>query len=60
MFRFGSAHVCKDNGFDVEGWEEYAEDWRFFFDCMLLPVLKQVCAKLRGILQNVFNVLCKK
>lgn len=41
---FGSAHVCRESGFDVEGWEEYAEDWRFFFDCMLSPVPKQVYA----------------
>lgn len=38
----GSAHVCGTNSFDVEGWEEYAEDWRFFFECMLSPVPKQV------------------
>lgn len=44
-----SAHVCKDNGFDVEGWEEYAEDWRFFFDCMLSPVLKQAQAALEKL-----------
>jgi flavorubredoxin len=44
-----SAHVCKDNGFDVEGWEEYAEDWRFFFDCMLSPVLKQAKAALEKL-----------
>lgn len=41
-----SAHVCRENGFDVEGWGEYAEDWRFFFDCMLSPVPKQAKAAL--------------
>lgn len=42
LFFCGSAHVCRESGFDVEGWEEYVEDWRFFFECMLSPVPKQV------------------
>lgn len=44
-----SAHVCRESGFDVEGWEEYAEDWRFFFDCMLSPVPKQAQAALEKL-----------
>ncbi len=28
---------------DVGGWETYAEDWRYFFDCMLAPSARQVC-----------------
>ncbi|KAG0569774.1 hypothetical protein KC19_6G115700 [Ceratodon purpureus] len=44
-----SAHVCGESGLDDEGWEEYAEDWRFFFDCMLSPVPKQAKAALEKL-----------
>jgi len=27
---------------DIGGWDVYGEHWRFFFDCMLAPVAKQV------------------
>jgi hypothetical protein len=27
---------------DEGGWEVYKEDWRYFFDCMLAPVARQV------------------
>ncbi len=30
------------NGFDLGGWDEFGGDWRFFYDCMLSPVAKQV------------------
>lgn len=41
-----SAHVSAGNGFDLGGWDEYGEDWRFFYDCMLSPVAKQADAVL--------------
>lgn len=44
-----SAHTCRESGFDVEGWEEYVEDWRFFFECMLSPVPKQARAALEKL-----------
>jgi hypothetical protein len=28
---------------DGSGWGVYAEDWRYYFDCMLAPVARQVC-----------------
>uniref|UniRef100_A0A0C9RLY5 TSA: Wollemia nobilis Ref_Wollemi_Transcript_11734_2825 transcribed RNA sequence n=1 Tax=Wollemia nobilis TaxID=56998 RepID=A0A0C9RLY5_9CONI len=47
--KFFSAHVCTDNDFDVGGWEAYGEDWRFFYDCMLSPVARQVDAILQKL-----------
>lgn len=30
----------------VGGWDAYADDWRYFFDCMLAPVARQAAAAL--------------
>lgn len=35
------AHVCGDQVFD-EGWKIYAEDRRYYFDCVIAPYAKQV------------------
>ncbi|MDJ0659667.1 MAG: diflavin flavoprotein [Crocosphaera sp.] len=37
---FGS-HVCGDQIFD-EGWTVYAEDRRYYFDCLIAPYAKQI------------------
>ncbi len=37
---FGS-HVCGDQIFD-EGWSVYAEDRRYYFDCLIAPYAKQI------------------
>ncbi|MEL4895592.1 diflavin flavoprotein [Crocosphaera sp. Alani8] len=37
---FGS-HVCGDQTFD-EGWTVYAEDRRYYFDCVIAPYAKQI------------------
>ena len=39
-----SAHVACPPGdaFDEGGMDAYGEDWRYFFECMLAPVAKQV------------------
>ncbi len=37
---FGS-HVCGDQIFD-EGWIVYAEDRRYYFDCLIAPYVKQI------------------
>ena len=37
---FGS-HVCGDQIFD-EGWQVYAEDRRYYFDCVIAPYAKQI------------------
>ena len=34
---------------DVGGWERYGEHWRFFYDCMLAPVPKQLEAALERL-----------
>ena len=41
-FPLSSAHICCDSDFDVGGWDAYGEHWRFFYDCMMAPVAKQV------------------
>jgi flavorubredoxin/flavin reductase (DIM6/NTAB) family NADH-FMN oxidoreductase RutF len=38
-------HVCGDQVFD-EGWEAYAEDRRYYFDCLMAPAAKQIDAAL--------------
>ncbi|MDJ0728456.1 MAG: diflavin flavoprotein [Crocosphaera sp.] len=35
------AHVCGDQIFD-EGWKVYAEDRRYYFDCLIAPYAKQI------------------
>lgn len=35
------AHVCGDQTFD-EGWQVYAEDRRYYFDCLMAPHAAQV------------------
>ncbi|ACK69901.1 flavin reductase domain protein FMN-binding [Gloeothece citriformis PCC 7424] len=35
------AHTCSDQVFD-EGWKVYAEDRRYYFDCVIAPYAKQV------------------
>jgi flavorubredoxin/flavin reductase (DIM6/NTAB) family NADH-FMN oxidoreductase RutF len=34
-------HVCSDQVFD-EGWEAYAEDRRYYFDCLMAPAARQI------------------
>jgi flavorubredoxin/flavin reductase (DIM6/NTAB) family NADH-FMN oxidoreductase RutF len=41
-------HVCNDQVFD-EGWEAYAEDRRYYFDCLMAPAAKQIDAALDKI-----------
>jgi flavorubredoxin/flavin reductase (DIM6/NTAB) family NADH-FMN oxidoreductase RutF len=41
-------HVCSDQVFD-EGWEAYAEDRRYYFDCLMAPAAKQIEAALDKI-----------
>ncbi|MGB5593554.1 MAG: FprA family A-type flavoprotein, partial [Crocosphaera sp.] len=41
---FGS-HVCGDQIFD-EGWKVYAEDRRYYFDCLIAPYGKQISTAL--------------
>ncbi len=41
-------HVCGDQVFD-EGWEVYAEDRRYYFDCLMAPAAKQISAALDKI-----------
>ena len=40
------AHVATDEPTDeaVGAWDEYGEDWRHYFDCMLAPVARQAAA----------------
>lgn len=42
--KFFSAHVASegDDVSDVGGWEAFGEDWRYFYDCLLAPMAKQV------------------
>ncbi|GBF80286.1 diflavin flavoprotein [Aphanothece sacrum] len=44
---FGS-HVCGDQVFD-EGWKVYAEDRRYYFDCLIAPYAKQVTTALEKL-----------
>jgi flavorubredoxin/flavin reductase (DIM6/NTAB) family NADH-FMN oxidoreductase RutF len=41
-------HVCGDQVLD-EGWEAYAEDRRYYFDCLMAPAAKQIEAALDKI-----------
>jgi flavorubredoxin/flavin reductase (DIM6/NTAB) family NADH-FMN oxidoreductase RutF len=41
-------HVCSDQVFD-EGWEAYAEDRRYYFDCLMAPAAKQIDSSLDKI-----------
>jgi flavorubredoxin/flavin reductase (DIM6/NTAB) family NADH-FMN oxidoreductase RutF len=41
-------HVCSDQVFD-EGWEAYAEDRRYYFDCLMAPAARQIEATLDKI-----------
>lgn len=45
------AHVCGDQVFD-EGWTVYAEDRRYYFDCLIAPYAKQVATGLEKISQK--------
>ncbi|HAC62875.1 MAG TPA: flavin oxidoreductase [Cyanothece sp. UBA12306] len=45
------AHVCGDQVFD-EGWKVYAEDRRYYFDCIIAPYGKQVSAGLEKLAQK--------
>ncbi len=40
-----SAHVCSDQVFD-EGWAVYAEDRRYYFDCVIAPHAQQIVSAL--------------
>lgn len=42
---------------DEGGWEAYGEDWKYFFDCMLAPVARQVGAH-RGQYVLEFVLMC--
>lgn len=42
------AHVCGDQIFD-EGWSVYAEDRRYYFDCLIAPYAKQINAALEKL-----------
>ncbi len=44
---FGS-HVCGDQIFD-EGWKVYAEDRRYYFDCLIAPYGKQISTALEKL-----------
>ena len=41
-------HVCSDQVFD-EGWSAYAEDRRYYFDCLMAPAAKQIDSSLDKI-----------
>lgn len=41
-------HVCSDQVFD-EGWETYAEDRRYYFDCLMAPAAKKIEATIDKI-----------
>lgn len=41
-------HVCGDQVFD-EGWETYAEDRRYYFDCLMAPAAKKIEATIDKI-----------
>jgi flavorubredoxin/flavin reductase (DIM6/NTAB) family NADH-FMN oxidoreductase RutF len=41
-------HVCGDQVFD-EGWEAYAEDRRYYFDCLMAPAAKKIEATIDKI-----------
>ncbi len=47
---FGS-HVCGDQVFD-EGWTVYAEDRRYYFECLMAPYAKQIAAALGKLSQK--------
>ncbi|MEA5508181.1 diflavin flavoprotein [Crocosphaera sp. UHCC 0190] len=42
------AHVCGDQIFD-EGWAVYAEDRRYYFDCLIAPYGKQIATGLEKL-----------
>ncbi|MEM8778874.1 MAG: diflavin flavoprotein [Cyanobacteria bacterium P01_G01_bin.49] len=42
------AHVCGDQVFD-EGWKVYAEDRRYYFDCLIAPYAKQITTGLEKL-----------
>jgi len=46
--KFFSCHTAPPEGqaMDVGGWARYAEDWRYFHDCMLAPSARQALAAL--------------
>ncbi|CAI5525610.1 unnamed protein product [Closterium sp. Naga37s-1] len=44
-----STHVCMGEDFDVGGIEVYDMHWRYFYDCMLAPVAKQVDVALKKL-----------
>ncbi len=47
-------HVCSDQVFD-EGWEAYAEDRRYYFDCLMAPAARQIEATLDKIAEYPIN-----
>jgi flavorubredoxin/flavin reductase (DIM6/NTAB) family NADH-FMN oxidoreductase RutF len=48
-------HVCGDQVFD-EGWEAYAEDRRYYFDCLMAPAAKQIDAALDKVADLPINL----
>ncbi len=48
-------HVCGDQVLD-EGWETYAEDRRYYFDCLMAPAAKQIDAVLDKIAEYPISV----
>jgi flavorubredoxin/flavin reductase (DIM6/NTAB) family NADH-FMN oxidoreductase RutF len=48
-------HVCGDQVFD-EGWETYAEDRRYYFDCLMAPAAKKIGATLDKIAEYPINL----
>lgn len=41
--------VVGTDGSDLGGWEAYASDWQFFFDCMFAPVARQASSTLQKL-----------
>jgi flavorubredoxin/flavin reductase (DIM6/NTAB) family NADH-FMN oxidoreductase RutF len=48
-------HVCGDQVFD-EGWETYAEDRRYYFDCLMAPAAKKIEATIAKIAEYPINL----
>ncbi len=46
--KFFGAHICSDQVFD-EGWQFYAEDRRYYFECLMAPHAKQVTTALEKL-----------
>jgi len=46
--KYFGAHVCGDQVFD-EGWRVFAEDRRYYFDCLMAPNARQVATALEKL-----------